>query len=287
MEMPLRFSRWYILGILTLLCVFVGYRAFHPERHSILSVAFLNVGQGDAIFIEAPNGNQVLIDGGPPGQAVLSALGSVMPFYDRFLDVVISTHPDQDHVGGLPAVLEKFEVEQVLEPGISSPTPIYEAFEALVREKHISRVLARRGMAVVLDTQIYLLILFPDRDLPEVETNDASIVAKLVYGDTSFLLSGDSPRKIEEYLVTLDGELIDVDVLKAGHHGSKTSTAQPFVAVATPLYAVISAGKDNRYGHPHQETLETLKHFGADIVSTAERGTIVFQSDGKKVWMKE
>jgi len=131
-----------------------------------------------------------------------------------------------------------------------------------------------------------LTVLFPNQDVSNWETNRASIVAKLVYGDKSFLLTGDSPIKTENILLNLDKEILDSDVLKAGHHGSRTSTSLSFAEVVSPEYAVISAGKDNSYGHPHKEVLDILKKVGSKILSTAESGTIIFETDGKTLQLK-
>ena len=245
----------------------------------ILTVAFLDVGQGDAIYIEAPNGNQVLVDGGA-GKQVLRALGEVMPFYDHSLDVVIATHPDADHIGGLPFVLDRFAVGAVLEPGVTAETGVYREFEELLADGSPIRILARRGMKLELDQGVSLDIFFPDQDPTGWETNTASIVAQLTYGENEFLLTGDSPIKIEQYLLGRDGEALQSDVLKAGHHGSRTSSASEYISAVHPQYAVISAGKDNRYGHPHQEVLDILNKVGAKILRTDELGTIIFQSDG-------
>ena len=130
---------------------------------------------------------------------------------------------------------------------------------------------------------MYLNILFPDRDNEDWETNTASIVTKLTYGDTSFLLTGDSPIAIEKYLSMIDGKNLKSDVLKAGHHGSRTSTSESFASLVSPEYAVISAGKDNRYGHPHKEVLDILEKIKATILKTYELGTISFSSDGEKI----
>ena len=126
-------------------------------------------------------------------------------------------------------------------------------------------------------------ILFPDRDTDEWETNTASIVAKLVYGNNSFLLTGDSPTAIENYLSMIDGRNLKSDVLKAGHHGSRTSTSESFANLVSPEYAVISAGKNNQYGHPHKEVLDILEKIKSVILKTYENGTISFSSDGEAV----
>jgi competence protein ComEC len=259
----------------------VWYAVF-AESRSGLTVAFFDVGQGDSIFIETSTGQQILIDGGP-NKKVLEGLSKVMPFYDRLIDVVVATHPDGDHIGGLPEVLKRYSVDLVLEPGVESDTAVSKTFENLIEEKGIKKILGRRGMKLVLSDNAYLLILFPIGDVSEWNTNDASIVAKLVYGKTSYLFTGDSPQKIENYLISADKENLDVDVLKVGHHGSKTSSSELFIGYTSPEYAVISAGKDNRYGHPHKEVLDILEKFGVEILRTDELGIIKIKSDGENI----
>jgi len=273
--------KWiFILG-LSSAAALVWYAVFSESRSGLL-VAFLDVGQGDAILIDTPNDQQILIDGGPNKQ-VLAELSKIMPFYDRSIDVVIATHPDQDHISGLPEVLKRYNVDLVIEPGVESDTAVFKAFEKLIEEKNIKKVLARRGMKLVLGDNAYMLILFPVGNVAGWDTNDASIIAKLVYGKTSYLFTGDSPQKIEKYLVSVEKENLDVDVLKAGHHGSKTSSSESFIGYASPEYAIISAGKNNRYGHPRKEVLDILGKFGAKILRTDESGTIKIKSDGENI----
>lgn len=275
----------FILSVFFLITVLIWYAVFAEERSNVLTVAFLDVGQGDAIFIEAPNGKQVLIDGGS-NKDVLRSLSKVMPFYDRSIDVVIATHPDKDHIGGLPDVLARYTVDLFLEPGIENDTGAYRALENIVSKRGVQKIYARRGMQLVLDDETLLRILFPDRSVVGMESNTASIVAQLVYGDTEFLLTGDSPKSIEKYLISLDGKDLKSDVLKVGHHGSKTSSNASFIGMASPDFAIISAGEDNRYGHPHKEVLETLEQFEVKIINTASAGTIVFTSDGKSLQVR-
>jgi competence protein ComEC len=274
--------RWCVLVLLFIANFFVWYAVFSEERGGLLTVAFLDVGQGDAIFIEAPNGNQTLVDGGPD-KKVLRGLSEIMPFYDHSIDVVVATHPDQDHIGGLPDVLKKFKVGAVMEPGVKSYSESFKAFENISKNKGIKKIFARRGQRIILDESVYIDILFPDRDTFGWDANNASVVAKVVYGDTSFLLTGDSPKRIEGYLVLLDGENLKTDVLKLGHHGSRTSTSGLFLSAAEPKIVVISAGKNNRYGHPHRETEKMLEDFKIDSLATYKKGTIIIKSDGNNV----
>jgi competence protein ComEC len=250
-----------------------------------MSVYFLDVGQGDAVLIDSPTRGRILIDGGPD-RSVLTELGKILPFGDKRIDVVIESHPDRDHIAGLPEVVTRFQVGTFIEPGIESANQIDDELHKRVRDKNIPDILGRRNMVVDLKDGVKLIVLFPDRDVSHWETNDASIVAKLVYGDTSFLLTGDSTKKAEFILLGLDENILDADVLKAGHHGSRTSTSLLYAEVVSPDYAVISAGKYNSYEHPHKETIDILNKVGAKIVSTAEQGTIIFESDGKNLVLK-
>jgi len=275
-------AKWHILIVLFFANIFIWHAVFAGVGGDVLTVAFLDVGQGDAIFIEAPSGHQMLVDGGP-NKKVLAELSKVMPFYDRSLDVVLATHPDHDHIGGLSAVLSRFDVDIFMESGNRADTGAYNALTLAVEESGVEEIIARRHMRIDLGGGAYGHILFPDRDVSAVESNTASIIVMITYGETAFLLTGDAPRSVERYLASLYGASLGADVLKAGHHGSRTSTDELFLGYAAPSYAVISAGKDNRYGHPHTEVLELLERFGAEIIQTSESGTVIFKSDGKRV----
>lgn len=249
---------------------------------------FLDVGQGDSILIKAPNGREVLIDGGPDS-SVLSALGRVMGFFDRSIDIVLATHPDQDHTGGLPLVFDKYKVSYFIDSVADGHSNSYEALEEKVKEEGSEYFLGKRGMIIDLDREhgVYLHILYPNEDDFAIdEVNELSIIAKLIYGDTSFMLTGDAGKTTEAFLVATDRDYLKSTVLKVGHHGSKTSSSWSFVNAVDPEYAIISAGENNRYGHPHKETLDTLSDLGVDVISTAECGTIEFISNGIDVWQK-
>jgi len=253
---------------------------------TLLCVVFLDVGQGDAIFIQSPVGTQMLIDAGRD-QSVLRGLGDVMSFYDRHIDYVLTTHADADHIGGLGDILDRFEVAHVIRTENESNTPTWLRAARKIEAEGAVVTMARRGQVFDLGGGAYLQILFPDIDPRDMESNASSIVARLVYGDTAFMLTGDSPKAIEEYLVLVEGENLKSDVLKAGHHGSRTSTSELFLDEVRPSYAVISAGANNSYGHPHVEVTDALFNAGVITLSTAEDGHVVFWSDGKKVQLIE
>ncbi len=274
----------YILFILIAGNALVWSAVFADTNDGILTVAFLYIGQGDAIYIEAPNGNQILLDGGP-NKSVLAELGRVMPRYDTSLDMIIASHPDKDHIGGLPAVLGRYTVLSVVEPGVDHDTAVYQEFERLITEKEIPKILARRGMRFVLDGEagVFLDILLPDGDVTGWETNDASILARLSYGEESLMLTGDLPQGRERYAVSLGSAVLRSTVLKLGHHGSRTSSSPEFLRAVAPEYAVISAGADNQYGHPHKEVTDLMEKLGIPVFSTIDKGTIIFETDGQEL----
>lgn len=269
-----------LLSILFFSVVGVFYVAFKTDE-PVLTVAFLDVGQGDAIFIESPTGNQVIFDGGP-GSALVSQVGKQVSLFDRSIDMIVVTNPDKDHFEGFIPLLSRYSVEAVLEPGVSADeNPVYRELQRIIATKNIPVVEARTSQKILLGGGAYIDIIFPDRDVKEVSHNEGSIIARLVYGETSVLLTGDTTKNIESYVLESYKEYLDSDMLKVAHHGSDTSTSDAFVKAVSPDVAVISAGKGNSYGHPKKETLDTLKNNKVETLVTMDEGTIVFESDGK------
>ncbi len=260
--------------------------AVYREQPANLVVAFLNVGQGDAIYIDSPTHNQILIDGGPPNK-VLGELGAVMPFYDRSIDMILVTNPDLDHIGGFVDVLRAYDVAQIVEPGTLTDTAVYKNLTDLALSEPATKTIARRGMIIHLGGGADIHILYPDQDVSDLSTNDGSVIAKLVYGKTSVMLTGDAPSKTEEYAMSLNPSLVDSDVLKVGHHGSRTSASESFVQAVSPGYAIISAGMKNKYGHPHKETMDLFEKLRIPVLGTYEEGRIVFESDGNTLIHKK
>ena len=285
MELIKKYRQEAIVGVLILANILVWLALYERRPGEHLSVYFFDVGQGDAIFIESPSRQRILIDGGR-NRKILTELGKILPFADRRIDAVIATHPDSDHIGGLPEVVSRYKVGVFLESGVGSEGSVDNELEGRLEKKDIPRLLARRGVTLTLGDGVRMEILFPITDVSNWETNRASIVSRLSYGEHEFLFTGDSPSAIESVLIALEGTRLDVEVLKAGHHGSRTSTSLEFAKATTPEYAVISAGRDNMYGHPHEEVLDNLRGVGAEILSTAELGTIIFETDGKTLKLK-
>src|SRR3989338_5895994 len=279
------YLRWYILLALLFISVLLFSVILREDRNGILTFVVLDIGQGDALFIESPTGTQVLVDG-CPGKVLMKEISIVMPWYDRHIDMLVVTNPDKDHYEGFIPLLDKYAVDVVLESGTHSPTPEYVTFEKEMIDNKISKILARRGQIIDLGGGAYLQVLFPDRDVSGLSSNNGSIVTRLVYGHTSVILQGDSTSNIENYLVTLVEGNLKSTILKAGHHGSRAKTSGENVTRVSPLLSVISSGINNSYGHPHKETLDTLNKLKIPTLDTCNNGRIIFESDGKSFILK-
>ena len=278
--MKLNRIKIYFLFLLILINGMIFYTVYAENKNNLLKVVYLDVGQGDAIYIESPTGNQMLIDGGPD-KNILNALGRVMPFYDRSIDLIMTTHPDQDHIGGIPEVIKNYSVSEYIDNGATSSTGTFKELQNDIKDKNIKREIARRGEIIDLGGGVMLKILYPDTNPKGTDTNEYSIVAKLYYGDSTFIFTGDAPADVENYLASIDGKELKSDVLKVAHHGSRNSLSESFLSAVTPTYSVISAGLNNRYGHPHKEILDFLNSINTKIIKTYEKGDIFFTSDGQ------
>jgi len=275
---------FFLFATLLLICnVAVWQAVYENGQRNEMTVAFFDVGQGDSVFIEAPNGNQILIDAGPNAK-VLQELGSIMPWYDKSIDMIIVTNPDKDHIAGFVDVFKRFSVQYAVHPGTENKTLVHTTLQGLIVEKGLEKLVARRGMKIVLDDEkgIILTVLYPDTDVSNLSSNDGSIVMLLSYGKTEVMLTGDAPESVERHLLTFAETALQSDILKVGHHGSKTSTHDAFVAALSPEYAVISSGRGNKYGHPTEEVLDLLKRSNVKVLRTDELGTIVMKSDGER-----
>ncbi|MEK7201184.1 MAG: MBL fold metallo-hydrolase [Patescibacteria group bacterium] len=285
--MTLSRIRWGVLAVLVLVNAVILYGVLRPNTQP-LRISILDVGQGDSILIQSPTGVNVLVDGGPD-RSVVRELPKRMGPLDRTIDLMVETHPDKDHIAGLADVLEMYEVKNFMNPGVPNDTNVFARLVADVeKEPGVSVYTALRGQRIHLGDGAYADVLYPDHDVSRLRaTNDASIVLQVVYGETSFMLTGDMPSTIEDKLVaSVSPESLKSDVLKAGHHGSKYSTNDGWLRAVAPSTVVISAGKGNTYGHPAPEVLARVQKFGARLLSTIDSGTIIFESDGHGIRQK-
>jgi competence protein ComEC len=286
---PRRRAMRRLVGLAGLLALAVLAVAAATRPDGRLHVVILDVGQGDAILVSGPSGGRMLVDGGPDPERLLVALDARLPPWDRRLDLVVLTHPHEDHVGGLPVVLERYRVGQVAEPGMPGLGPGYEAFAARLAADGMVPVQLTSGDRFILDG-VTFDVLWPDAGrVPRApsddgsEVNDASIVLLGSFEGRRFLLTGDAEAEVEAVLVARG--LPRLDLLKAGHHGSSTSTTDALVAATRPRLAAISVGAENDYGHPSRDVLARLAEAGAVVLRTDQLGTIdvALDADGVEV----
>ena len=258
--------------------ILVGSDPFFPGDNEII-VAFLDVGQGDSILIRSRD-HAVLIDGGDINRNE-PVLGYLRRAGISRLDYVIATHPHRDHIGGLITVLGRIEVGQILMPDVVHTTYTFEHFIAVIENNQIPVHAPTPGESFAAGI-INFTVLAPEEGFAGSNLNDASIVLRLDHGNTSFLFTGDAEGGSERAMLA-SGQDLSADVIKIGHHGSRTSTSDAFLDGVMPMAAVISVGSSNRFGHPHSEVLVRLKYRGIAVYRTDEMGTVVMATDGMRI----
>ena len=245
------------------------------SKDAKLKVHFIDVGQGDSEFIELPNGQTMLIDAGIPEQGT-NVVNYIKSLNHRKIDYLIATHPHADHIGGMTAVVNNFDIGKIYMPKKSTNTKVYEELLTAIKNKKLKVNTAKAGINILKTGNLNIDILAPV-NITGNDLNQYSAVIKVTYGTNKFLFMGDAGKPSEEQ-ITAD---VSADVLKVGHHGSSTASGQSFLNKVHPKYAVIEVGKGNSYGLPTAETLSKLQKIGATIYRTDQNGTIIFTSDSK------
>lgn len=267
-------------------------QSYNPEKR--LEVDFLDVGQGDAILIKTPFDQNILIDGGPD-DSVIEELADNLPWWDKSIDLMILTHPHDDHVNGLIDVLKRYNVEKVVYTGVVHTAPNYIEWLEIIRDKNIPTILINKPQTIEFGENCGLDIIYPRVDLSGKTVsnlNNSSIVSLLDCEDKRFLFTGDAEREIEEELVDFisnpplpppeRGIELNVDVLKAGHHGSDTSSSEDFLNLVSPDFSIIMVGEDNKFGHPSLRILKRLERINSQVYRTDINGTIkIVNSNGE------
>ncbi|KEK25990.1 ComEC/Rec2 family competence protein [Bacillus gaemokensis] len=244
-----------------------------------MKVSFLKVGQGDASLIIFPNGKTMLIDGGPyeAGEVIIQKL---IQKGINHLDVVVGTHPDMDHIGGLIPIIEQMPVSLVLDSGKTYSSFTYHTYRRNIKKRGIPFIRVKQGQHIPLDPHVSIQVL--NNGKSKDENNESSIVLKVRYGKADFLLMGDADVQTEKKIIN-DYD-VHADVLKVGHHGSYTSTSETFLTKVGPQFAILSYGNKNPYGHPHQSVVKRLKRYGVMIYAT-DKQTIEIETDGEHIAM--
>lgn len=269
------------IGILSIFIFFLNFK----EKN--LEVDFLDVGQGDAILIKSPFGQNILIDGGPD-KSVVNKISEDLPFWDRNIDLMILTHPHDDHVTGLIEVLKRYRVKKIIYTGASHTAPNYLAWLDEIKKRKIPLTIINHPQNIKLGDNCEFKIIYPLKSFAgeSVENlNNTSLVAKLIFGQTSFLLVGDAEKEAEEEIIKSGVELT-ANILKVGHHGSDTASSDIFLNNVRPQIAVIEVGKDNKFGLPSGRAIKRLERIGAKIYRTDYDGNIKLISDGMNIIKK-
>ncbi len=273
-----------IISFITIVIMSLGIGADNAPQiteipeNSQFEVNFIDVGQADSALVIC-DGEAMMIDGGNVADSQLVASYLKERNIDA-LEYVVCTHAHEDHAGGLSAVLSVADAERIYAPEKKADTKAYKNFVKKANERNLEIENPAAGENIYLGSST-VEFLGPINE-KDKDTNNTSIVLKITYGDTSFLFTGDAEREEEEEILE-SGMNLKSTVLKVGHHGSETSTSYPFLREIMPEYAVISCGKDNSYGHPHEETLSKLIDAGTEILRTDKSGHIVMKSDGKTI----
>lgn len=276
------FRKHTVLAVGLSLLLFVSSLVVFPDDK--VHVIACDVGQGDAILIIYKT-NEVLIDGGPDN-SVLDCLSRHMPFWDRKLEMVVVTHPQSDHFTGLIEVFRRYEVDLFLSNSVDNPgNRGYQLLKNEVGSRAIRTINPATGQRYRLGL-IYLDVLNPPEAFVSKELNDYSIVLKMTYGNFKAIFTGDIEGNMDDQLLR-NGLLEDVNYLKVNHHGSKNGLTKPILEILRPEVAVISVGKDNKFGHPHKETLDLLESYGIKVLRTDQLGDVEVISDGKSFWSKK
>ena len=243
----------------------------------VLTVVFCDVGQGDAIYIRTPGEVDILVDGGP-GNKVLGCLSENMPFWDREIELVFATHPDADHISGLIDIIESYSVKSFNTVSAKKDTRVFDALKKIISNKKVPYREISEGDTFSLSDGVQIVTLWPAKEFSSDDTNDYSMVQHLKLGEFDLLLTGDITYQI---LNGLDFDLNLFEVVKLPHHGSKTGVGDSTFEKIRTSFAIISAGKNNQYHHPHPSVLSLLKKFGVEYKRTDEQGSIKIVTDGK------
>jgi len=265
--------------LLSMILLFIYYRESQPHD---LEIYFLNVGQGNSVLIRTPNNNDILIDGGPD-KSVLNELGKILPFYDRDIELMILTHPHDDHDTGLISVIDKYHVNKVLFNDFAATDSMFLEFKKIIQEKNIPVSSFYQNDQITLDYNIFLKSLYPVKNLSidlKKNANNTSMIAQLIYNNNKIIFTGDAEQDEEKKILDRD---LKSDILQVGHHGSKTATSQDFLNRVNPQKAIISCGQDNKFKHPHFITVYKLQQKNIDILRTDQDGTIKCDSNGIKI----
>lgn len=273
MELSVRLSVGIALILIAASTVFLRELSRAPDGR--LHVHVLDIGQGDSTLLVSPSGKHIVIDGGPDLSA-LEHLGRLLPVSDRRIELLVLTHPDLDHIASFPEIVRRYDIGGILLTGIQSDAPRYRALLEVMEERDVSVLLADPARDIVFEDGLILDIAWPPADTfgkTPKQPNDTSIVLRAFFGSASLLFTGDIEEEAERELLA-SGAPLEADILKVGHHGSRTSSSTGFLLAVRPELAIVSAGRDNSFGHPHPVVMERFQNLEISVRATNLEGTV-------------
>lgn len=272
-----------IIGLLANLSLAWPWVVLHNNQ-LFLTVVVCDVGQGDAILLKSSQGFDMLIDGGPPSSAALNCLGKFLPPWDTTIELLVITHPDLDHIGGLVEIVRRYQINKVISSGASSPSNYYQLLLKELANRQVRVTMVRAGDLINITPDFKANILWPMVTSSGMSTNYQSLVMKVNFGQAAIILTGDVEQEAEAEIVKINKD-IKSDLLKISHHGSRSASSELWLKALRPQTALISVGTNNRYGHPHPTVLRRLQNLGISINRTDQSGDLVWQTYGQN-WQR-
>ena len=280
--------RWKMINmVIGAACIIIALDVSQQLKPAKLSVTYFDVGQGDAALVQTPNGKNMLIDAGVWSPGYNSGKSVILPHLKQNgidkLDAIVLSHPHSDHIGGIVDLIDEIEIGRVYNSGYEYDSQLYSSYLEQADKKGIPVQALKGGDTLNIDPAVLMLVLAPDGKLHNSDPNEHSVIIHLIYGESEFLFTGDAGMHQEKRVITTYGDLLDTDVLKVGHHGSKTSSGIEFLTMATPDYSILSLSEPNRYRHPHREALHRLSMTHSELLFTSLDKAVLFESDGKTI----
>jgi competence protein ComEC len=274
-----------ILALLSGIIYFSSLYFFEKEK-GYLKVSFIDIGQGDAIFIRTPEKHNVIIDFGDPKG--ISDLEKIIPWWEKEIDLIIITHPHDDHIAGIPEIIKRYKVKKIIYTGVNYESSSYSKLLKKIEKEKIPLMLPHKNQVINLGDNCNLSIIFPQENLYKKNVsnlNNSSIVSQLNCNNSKFLFTGDAELEAEDKILERNID-IKSDVLKVGHHGSISSSQKTFLKKVSPLIAIIMVGENNSHNHPHLRIIRRLESLKIKILRTDLNGSITIISDGGKLYQK-